>query len=50
VRRQQLLILVTGVLAAAVRVMQQTLRRLAVGERHLQCVQRHCAIRRSLTA
>jgi hypothetical protein len=31
----------TGVLAAAVRVMQQAWRRLAVAERHLKCVQRN---------
>src|SRR5215469_13603950 len=39
VYRQQLLILVAGVLAAAIRVMQQTRRRVAVLQRHLQGVQ-----------
>src|SRR6516165_9095081 len=43
VNRQQLLILVAGVLAAAIRVMQQTLRRLAVLQGHLQGVQRDAA-------
>ena len=36
VYRQQLLILVAGVLAAAIRVMQQTLRRLTVLQCHLK--------------
>src|SRR5438270_6043858 len=36
VYRQQLLILVAGVLAAAIRVMQQTLRRLTVSQGHLR--------------
>src|SRR5215469_18824860 len=39
VYRQQLLICVAGVLAAAIRVMQQTLRRMAVLQGHLQGVQ-----------
>src|SRR5690349_8042909 len=43
VYRQQLLILVAGVLAAAIRVMQQTLRRMAVLQRHLQGVQHDAA-------
>src|SRR5438552_19175457 len=38
-RRQQLLILITEILAAAVRVMQQPLRRFAGGEGDLECVQ-----------
>ena len=40
VYRQQLLILVAGVLAAAIRVMQQTLRRLTVLQCHLKGGQR----------
>ena len=40
VRRQQSLILIAGVLAAAVRVMQQAVRRLAILQRHLKRVQR----------
>src|SRR5215469_5687355 len=44
VYRQQLLILAAGVLAAAIRVMQQTLRRMAVLQCHLQGVQRDAAI------
>src|SRR2546430_16011756 len=39
VYRQQLLILVAGVLTAAIRVMQQTLRRLPVLQCHLEGVQ-----------
>jgi hypothetical protein len=40
VRRQQSMILLAGVLAAAVRVMQQAVRRLAILQRHLKRVQR----------
>jgi hypothetical protein len=41
--RQQLLILLTGVLAAAVRVMQHSTRRLSLRQCHPQCIQRELA-------
>ena len=49
-RRQQLLILVAGVLAPAVPVMQQALWRLAILQRHLKRVQREPRSSRSLRA